>query len=281
MIAADEIEPGERTAGEILGLQIVGRYLIGDRRQEAADQPHVMIPGQPGNAAIGIHQLHAVAVRGEIVQQRAVGDDHAVRETSRSAGILQIGDIVRARFGERRCGRVAVRQRIPIDRFAADQPGSFAGHLRKLGREHQQRGLATRQLDAQLLHVGIAAAERCGQRQRHRPRAGIDRAEEQGGEFRAGLGNQRDPVTRRDAGGDQPARRQQRILAQLRERIGPQQCAARIVEIEPTNALRGIIERIAKRFEIGEATRQAVIGWRRRHADARAIKSHIWFSHHS
>ena len=281
MIAADEIEPGKRTAGEILGLQIIGRHLIGDRRQEASDEPHVVIPGQPGNAAIGIDQLHAVAVRGEIVEQRAVRDDHAVRETGRSAGILQVRDIVRAGFGKWRIRRVAVRQRFPIDRLATDQPGGFAGHFRKLGRKHQQRGLAARQLDAQLLDVGIAAAKRGGQRQRYRPGTGIDRAEEQGGELRTGFGDQRDPVTRCDAGGDQPARRQQRILAQLGERIGPQQCAARIVEIEPTKPLRGIIERIAKRFEIGEATWQAVIGWRRRHAHARAIKSHIWFSHHS
>src|SRR3546814_9130952 len=47
LIAADQVEPGERAAGEILGLEIIDRHLVGDRREQAADEAHVVIPGQP------------------------------------------------------------------------------------------------------------------------------------------------------------------------------------------------------------------------------------------
>ena len=50
----------------------------------------------------------------------------------------------------------------------------------------------------------------------------------------------------------------ERVLAQLGKRIGQRQNAAGIVEIEPALALRRIIERVAERGEIGQASRQRV-----------------------
>src|SRR5690606_28755637 len=45
LVAADEVQPGERAPGKILGPQVVGRYLVGDGRKQASDQTHIVIPG--------------------------------------------------------------------------------------------------------------------------------------------------------------------------------------------------------------------------------------------
>ena len=133
-IARDEVEPGERTAREILGLQIIGRDLVGDRRQEAADQSHVVIPGQPRHAAVALHKLHAVRVRGKVVEESRVRDRDAVRKARRAAGILQIGDVCAARARQRHLGCDTLGQRFPVD---ALDPGGARGvraELRQLGR---------------------------------------------------------------------------------------------------------------------------------------------------
>src|SRR3546814_18369343 len=74
----------------ILGLEIIDRHLVGDRREQAADEAHVVIPGQPRNAAVAALQFHAVRMRRQIVEQRAVRDRDAVRETRRAAAVLEI-----------------------------------------------------------------------------------------------------------------------------------------------------------------------------------------------
>ncbi len=268
-VAADQIEPGERTAREILGLEVIGRDLIGDRRQEAADQPHVVIPGQPGHAAIGVADFHAVAVRSKIVEQSLVRDDDAVREPRRAARILQIGDVVRTCLGQRGGGGFAGREFGPVDPVRARQTRRLARHLRELGREDQHLGIAAGKLDAKLFDIGIAAAERRRQGQRHRPGAGIDDTEEQRGEFWAGLGDQRDAVGRGDAGGDQAIRHRQRVAAQRRIGIGLAERTARVMEVEAALPRRRIVERLAKCREVGEAARQRV-----RSGGRRALRRH-------
>ena len=83
--------------------------------------------------------------------------------------------------------------------------------------------IAAGQHDDQLVDIGFAPAEAGRQRQRHRPQAGIDRAEEAGGEFGAGLGDQREPVAlfeaqRDEAAGMAPAHPR---AARNRDRRGP------------------------------------------------------------
>ena len=221
-------------------------------RKEAADQPHVVIQWQPGDAAIAVDQFHAMRVRREIVEQSAMADDHAVGKARRAARILEVGDVVGRGGRQRHIGRRMFRQRCPVHRLDPGKIRGLTSHIGKFGGEDQQSGIAARQLDAKLLDVGIAAAERCRQRQRHRPCAGIDSAEEQGGEFGAGLGDQRDALAGMNAGGDQPARGNQGIVAKLGERIGAHQRATRVVKIEATGAAGGVIERLAKGREIGE-----------------------------
>jgi len=145
----------------------------------------------------------------------------------------------------------------------ADQPCGLTGHLGQFGRIDQHRRVAAGELHAELLDIGIAPAERGRQRQRHGPAAGIDHAEEQGREIRAGLGDQRDAVLGLDAGRNQTARHGQRIVTQFRIGVGPGQRAARVMEVETTHACGGIIQRLAERCEVGQTARQRIFGRRR------------------
>ena len=191
--------------------------------------------------------------------KRAVGDRDAVREAGRAARILQIGDVVGARRREARRRPARCRRAIPsrapaTPSLAAASPAKSASSA---GIEEQRR-VAAVELDLQLVDIGFAAAEAGRQRQRHRPRAGIDRAEEAGGEFGPGLGDQRDAVAGLEPERDEAAGVGERILAQLGIRIGARQRSAGVVEIEAAAALRGIIERLAEGREIGDPARQVV-----------------------
>ncbi len=257
-VTGDHVEPGERPPGEILGLQIIDRHLQRHRRQEAADQPHVVVPGQPRDAAVGVLDLEPDAVGVEIVEQGMVSDRDAVRKAGRTARILQIGDIVG--FGRRKgpgC-RGYIRQRIPIARGNSGNLGGRAAEVGELGRIEQKRRIAAIELYGELLDIGFAPAEAGRQRQRHRPGAGIDRAEKAGGEFRAGFRDQGNPIARFQAEGNEAIGVRKRVLAQLGIGVGPGQRAAGIMEIEPARAGRRIIQRLPERFEIGGATGQGV-----------------------
>ena len=159
----------------------------------------------------------------------------------------------------RKLGRRRARHRLErCPSRARSTAGCSAARRQKSassGGIEEQRRVAALELDRQLVDIGFAPAEAGRQRQRHRPGAGIDRAEEGGGEFGAGFGDQRDPVARLDAQRDEAARVGQCVVAQLGIGIGPRERAAGVVEIEPATALGGIIERFADRREVGEAAR--------------------------
>ena len=187
-----------------------------------------------------------------------VRDRDAVRKARRPARILQIGDRLSVRLRQRRLGRRAGREFGPVDPLGPREARRLCRHRPQFGREDQHLRIAAGQLDAQLLDIGIAPAERGRQRQRHRPGAHIDGAEEQRGEFRHGLCDQRDPVLGLHARGDQAIRHRDRVGAQLGERIGAGERTARIVEVETAHAAGRVIQRLAQRREIGKATRQFV-----------------------
>src|SRR3546814_3062061 len=84
------IKPGERSASEILGFQIIDRYLVCDRRKEVTDQAHVVIPGQPAYAAVCFNKLHPMTMGRQIIEQCVVRYRDAMRKSRRSAAILQI-----------------------------------------------------------------------------------------------------------------------------------------------------------------------------------------------
>ena len=181
-----------------------------------------MVPGQPGDAAVGVDDLEPDAVRAEIVEQRVVGDRDAVREARRAARILQIGDVVRPWPSEGRPGAGSiVVEALPVARVDAGIGGGLAAEFGELGGKRNSAGSQLFSWTVELIDIGFAPAEAGRQRQRHRPGAGIDRAEEAGGEFGAGLGDQRDAVARLDAERDEAAGVGQRVLAQLGSRYRP------------------------------------------------------------
>ena len=114
----------------------------------------------------------------------------------------------------------------------------------------------------QLFDIGFAPAEAGWQRQRYGPQAGIDRTEEACGELGTRFGDQRNPIALFEAERQETVGVTKRIFAKLGIGVGPHQRAASVVEIHPTIALGGIIERIAQRRKIGNAPFQPVEGRR-------------------
>ena len=196
-----------------------------------------MIPGQPADDAVGLGHLQTDAVRAQIVEKRPVSDGDAVREAGRAARILEISDIVAGRRRKLARGGLDLGERFPGARLDACLVGGALAEVRELFGIEEQRRVGALQLDPELIDIGFAPAEAGRQGQRHRPGAGINRAEEACGELDAGFGNQRDTVAGLDPERDEAARLDQRIVAQLRERIGQGQRAARVMEIEPAPAL--------------------------------------------
>src|SRR4051812_11727628 len=109
-----------------------------------------------------------------------------MREAGRAARILQISDVVRLRFRKIAGGAVERGQALPVAGSDSTLRRGGFGQFGQLGREQQKPGVAAVELDAELLDIGVAAAEAGREGERDRPRAGIDRSEEAGGELRAG-----------------------------------------------------------------------------------------------
>ena len=222
-----------------------------------------MVPRQPRDTAIiGIAiEVHPLAVPGEVVEQRTVRDRDAVGKTGRAAGILQVADRVGVERGQLRRWRRLGGEAGVVLPAAAVALCRGARHCGDFGRVEQRLGVRAAELDGKLVDVIVLAAKAGRQGQRYRPDPGIDRPAEQRGEFGAGFGNQREAVARREAGDDQAAGHSQRIAAQFAERVGAGQAPARIVEIEPARTAGGIVQRLGKGGEIGEAARQgATVG---------------------
>ena len=121
-------------------------------------------------------------------------DRDAVREAGRTARILEVADLVGAGPWQV-CGRrLHFGQAFPIARLDAELLDGGDGIFGQLGREEEQLRVAAGQHDDQLVDVGVASSEAGREWQRDRPQTGIDRAEEAGREFGAGLGNERESV---------------------------------------------------------------------------------------
>ena len=190
-----------------------------------------MVPWQPAYHPVVLTDVHTFRMATQIMQQGLMRDGDAGGETGRTARILQIADVVRLRFGQRRFRRGALAEAFPAFAQAALLFSGDCGHVGDFFRIEQDLRVAAFELDAQLLDIVFLAAERRRQGQRHRPCPGVDAGAEQGCEVGAGLRDQRDAVVLADPGGDQTVRHRQRIFAHLAERIRPFQRAAHIVKI--------------------------------------------------
>ena len=247
----------------MFGLEVIARHLVGDKRQETADQPHIVIPWQPADHAVAAAHIHRRRMTRQIVEQRAMRHRDTGGEAGRSAGILKIADVVRLRRGQRAFRRVAVGETLPVDPFAALFGGGRLTQFGDLFRVEQDRGIAARQLHGQLIDIAVLAPEPGGQRQGHRPCAGIDRTAEHRGKLRAGFSDQRHAIARFDACGAQAESDRNRIVAQFGKGVGAFQIGAHVVEIQPLLTARGIIHRIGESREIRSAAGQGAIVGRR------------------
>ena len=200
----------------------------------------------------------------QIVQQRAVGHRHAGGEAGRTAGILQIADIVGAGGGQGAIGRRPLREILPALRRAALPGGSRFGHFGDFVRVEQDPGVRAQKLHRQLVDIAFLAAEGGRQGQRHRPCPGIDAGAEQRGKVGPGFRDQRDPVFLADPGGDQTARHRQRILAHFGIGVDPRQFAAHVMEIKALAAFRGIVDRVVEGCKLRTDSWQVAIIRRRR-----------------
>ncbi len=217
LVAADEVEPRQWTAREMLGFEVIHAHLVGDQRQETPDQPHIVIPRQPADDAVAIARRHRTGMAVKIVQQRFVCDRNAGGEAGGAAGILKVTDIVGLRGRQRAFGRIAFGEAGPVGPFAALFLRCGQRHLGNVGRIDQDGGIGAGQLHAELVDIAFLAAEGGRQRQWHRPRADIDAGAEQRGEVRPGFRDQRHAVFRTDTRRDQPPRRDQRIARAIRQ----------------------------------------------------------------
>ncbi len=144
-----------------------------------------------------------MAVRGEIAQQRMMRHRDAMGEAGRAAAILQIGDFLALRL------RQVARHHITRDEiFESDAldillAAGFARHLFQFLGEEEQHRVAAVELDIQLIDIAFLAAKAGRQRERHRPSARIDDAEEELCEIRARFGHQCHAILRLHAMGDQ------------------------------------------------------------------------------
>ena len=248
----------------MFGPDVIDRRLVGDRRQEATDEAHVVIPGQPADHAVVLAQIDAAGMAVKIVEQRLVGDGDPGGEAGRARGILEVTDILRVRFGQVGFGIGALAEIFPALAFASLPLSRRTRHFGDFRRIDQDLGVAAVELNRQLFDIPFLTAEAGRKRQGNRPGAGIDAAAEQGGEFRAGFRDQSHAIAFLDPHRRELARGLHRVRAHFAIGIDPLQRAAHIVEIEALFASGGIVDRFGEGREIGAAAGQIAIV-RRRH----------------
>ena len=239
----------------MFGAQVIDRYLVGDQRQEAADQPHVVIPRQPADHAVVHADFHRFGMAAQIVQQRFMRDRDPGREAGRTRGILQVANIFGLRFGQIDRRRRALREIVPAFAAATLPVGRGLRHFGDFARIDQNCRVRALQLDRKLLNIAFLAAEGRRQRQRHRPGAHQRAGAEQRGELGAGLRHQRDAVFLADPHRHEPVSRFKRILAHLRIGVDAFERPAHVVEIETLIAARSVVDGLVEGREIGTATR--------------------------
>ncbi len=248
----------------MLGAQVVDRHLVGDQRQEAADQTHVVIPRQPADHAVVGADMHRFGMPAQIVEQRLVRHCDPGGEARRARRILQVADVFGLRFGQLAWRAGALGEIVPAFAVAALPVGGGLGHFGDFGGIDQDFRVRALQLDRKLVDIAFLAAEGRRQGQRDRPRAHQRAAAEQCGELGAGLGDQRDAVFLANTHRHQPVRGLQRVLLHLRIGIDPFQRPAHVVEVEALGASRSVIDSLVERREVRPAAWQVAVIRRRR-----------------
>ena len=267
-VARDQVQPLRRPAREVARRQIIDRELARERRHGEADQAHVVIERQPAHGAIARHHVEPGRARhaGEIGHQRALRDLHAVRMARAARRELDVAEVGRAQRPQ--IDRL-LRQRLERGQAAmkADSrelPGGVgqeAGEIVDADGRHRAR---RRELAAQLIEIGLLAADPDGDRDRHGQQAGILGAEEDVEEAGPGVGRDQDPIAHGKARADQAAGGDMGALADLAPGEGRENLAPDIIKGDPGLAPRRIVQHLGHRFVIGPAQGELGIAGRQR-----------------
>ncbi len=173
-VLADLLEPDPRRASEVRGRQEHHRDVADERAEDEADQPHVVVEGQPAHADVVVV---AVEARGAeegagVGDQVPVGDHHALGLAGRAAGELEEAEIVLA-HGRQAGARGAALEGVfgvpdgHVDAAAADLADDLAVALHAEDRGGFRRADDVRQdVDVAL---GVLEARPRVDRHRHQP----------------------------------------------------------------------------------------------------------------
>ena len=87
-------EPGDGVHDELHGAHQVGGGVEEDTEEGAADQAHVVVEGEPGDAAILGGEVGGQGAGAEVRDEVAVGDDDAFGGARAARGVLKVGDVL-------------------------------------------------------------------------------------------------------------------------------------------------------------------------------------------
>ena len=267
-VARDQVQPLRRPAREVARRQVVDRELARQRRHREADQAHVVIERQPARGAIARHHVEAGRARhaGKIGHQGVLCDLHAVRMARAARGELDVAEI-----GGPERPQIDRLLRQCLDRgdaaMQADR-GKLAGGVAQETGEivdaHRRHGAGRGELAAQLVEIGVLAADPDGDRDRHRQQAGVLGAEEDVEKTRPGVGGDQDPFAGGKARADQPARGDLGALADLAPGEGRKNLAPDIIKADPGLTAGRIVQHLRHRLVIGPAQGELGIAGRQR-----------------
>ena len=214
-----------------------------------------MIERQPAHGAVAHDNVEAgrPGHAGEIGHQGALGDLHAVRMARAARGELDIAKVVGA---ERPEIDLLFRQRLDRGHAAvqADRrelPGGVGQEAREIVDAHRRHRTGSRKLAAQLVEVGILAADADRDRDRHRQQAGILRPEEGVEKAGPGVGSDQESLAAAEARADQAAGRDLGAGLDVAPGQGRENLSPDIIEGDPGLPLGCIVQHLGDRPEVG------------------------------
>ena len=273
-VAGNHAQPLHRPAREFARRQVVDRGLVGERRHQETDQPHVVIERQPARGAVTGREVEPARPdhAGQIGHQGALHDPHAVRVTRAAGRELDVAIILRPERPQvdRLLGQSVDHAHAAVQAHRRELLGGVAEIARQIvdpdGR-HRARG---RELAAQLVEIGLLAADPDRDRHRYRQQACILSAEEQVEETRPGVGRDKKTVVLGEARADQLAGRHMGPFTDIVPAQRRPDLALGAVNGDAGLALRGIVQHFRHRAEGGAAMgKPGVAGGKGGHREGR------------
>ena len=256
-MARNQLQPGQRAAGEIARRHEIDRDPAGHRRQHEADQSHVVIERQPGGETIALGDFQAVLTdRAQVGHHRPVRHRDRMREARAAGRELQVGQIV-----SRRRRQLDLRGLDAHELADATEEGQlhvrgrFAHPAFEGIRRDDRSGADAFKHAADVLEVGLLAAERDWQRQRRRHQPGHLAGEERAHEIAIGVGQQADAVAMLQSGRQQPPGQAARLFEQARVRQRFGELAAPGIEVKTRRGSGRAVQRMDQIVAFGAVVR--------------------------